>query len=380
MRASRALIHLDLFRRNIRALRERVGGGLKICVPVKADAYGHGALPIARTALEAGAEYLGVAYVQEGAELRAAGIEAPILLLSQPLEEEFAELAGLDLIPFVSEPAFVEGLARAAKRAGKNLAVHLKIDSGMGRAGCRPDEAAGLAARIAAAGALRLGGVATHLAVSDSPEPEDLAYTKAQLARFREAVDSVKAAGFDPGIVHAANSGALVFHEDSWFDMVRPGILLYGYSPAGPGGPVPVKPVMELRSAVTLIKKLFRGETVSYGRAWTAPEDTLIATIPLGYADGLRRGLSGKWRVNIGGRSYPLVGRICMDQCMVNLGPGGDRIRSGDELIVFGDPQGEAGDAAQMADILGTIPYEITCGIGKRVPRVYVRETPGNPV
>ncbi|MDR3191431.1 MAG: alanine racemase [Treponema sp.] len=373
MRASRAVIHLDVFRENIRAVRERVGGGPKICVPVKADAYGHGALPIARAALEAGAEYLGVAYVQEGAELRAAGIEAPILLFSQPLDEELPELVDLDLIPFVSDPGFVGSLARAAKAAGKNLTVHLKIDSGMGRAGCRPAEAPGMAARIASAGALRLGGVATHLAVSDSPEPEDLAYTKAQLARFREAVDSIKAAGFDPGIVHAANSGALAFHGDAWFDMVRPGILLYGYSTAGSGGPVPVKPVMELRSAVTLIKKLSRGETVSYGRVWTAPEDTLIGTIPLGYGDGLRRGLSGKWRVSIGGRSYPLVGRICMDQCMVNLGPGGDGIHSGDELVVFGGSRGETGDAAQMADILGTIPYEITCGIGKRVPRVYIR-------
>jgi alanine racemase len=369
MRASRAVIHLDLFRENIRAARERVGEGPKICVPVKADAYGHGALPIARAALEAGAEYLAAAYVQEGAELRAAGIEAPILLLSQPLDEEFPELVSLDLIPFVSDAGFVERLARAAKAAGKHLTVHLKIDSGMGRAGCRPGEAAGLAARIASTGALRLGGVATHLAVSDSPEPEDMAYTKAQLARFRGAADSIKAAGFDPGIVHAANSGGLVFHEDSWFDMIRPGILLYGYSPAGPGGPVPVKPVMELRSAVTLIKKLSRGEAVSYGRTWIAPEDTFIATIPLGYADGLRRGLSGKWRVSIGGRSYPLVGRICMDQCMVNLGPEGDRIRSGDELVVFGGSQGD--DAARMADMLGTIPYEITCGIGKRVPRVY---------
>jgi alanine racemase len=373
MRASRAVVHLDLFRENIRVAKRRTGEGPKLCVPVKADAYGHGALPIARTALEAGAEYLAVAFVQEGAELRAAGIEAPILLLSQPLDEEFSELISLDLIPFVSEPDFINRLARAAEAAGKEAAVHLKIDSGMGRAGCCPGEAAGLAARIASAGALRLEGVATHLAVSDSPEPEDLAYTRTQLARFREAVDSIKAAGFDPGIVHAANSGALVFHEDSWFNMVRPGILLYGYSPAGPGGPVPVKPVMELRSAVTMIKKLSRGETVSYGRTWIASEDTLIGTIPLGYADGLRRGLSGKWRINIGGRSYPLVGRICMDQCMVNLGPEGDRIRPGDEAIVFGGSRGSAGDAAQMAGILGTIPYEITCGIGKRVPRVYVQ-------
>jgi alanine racemase len=369
MRATRALIHLDLFRENIRAVKERIGEGPGLCVPVKADAYGHGALPVARAALEAGAAYLAVAYVQEGAELRAAGIQAPILLLSQPLAEEFPELMALDLVPFVSGPDFIDALARAARAEGKNLAVHLKIDSGMGRAGCRPNEAAGLAARIAATGVLHLAGTATHLAVSDSPEPEDLAYTRGQLARFREALDAIRAAGLDPGIVHAANSGALVFHQDSWFDMVRPGILLYGYSPAGPDGPVPVKPVMELLSAVTLIKKIYRGESVSYGRAWTAPEDTLMATIPLGYADGLRRGLSGKWQVNIGGGLYPIAGRICMDQCMVSLGPEGKGIRSGDTVTVFGGSG--AGDAAQMAAVLGTIPYEITCGIGKRVPRVY---------
>jgi alanine racemase len=361
------MVHLDVFRKNIRAVKERIGAGRKLCVPVKADAYGHGALPLARAALEAGAEYLAVAYVQEGAELRAGGIGGPILLFSQPLYEEFSELAALDLIPFVSDSGFIDGLAQTARTRGRTLTVHLKIDTGMGRAGCPPGEAAALAARIVSSGCLRLGGTATHLAVSDSLESADLAYTGEQLARFREALISIKAAGFDPGIVHAANSGGLVFHEDSWFNMVRPGILLYGYSPAGLGGPVPVKPVMELRSAVTLIKKLAGGESVSYGRTWTAPEDTLIATIPVGYADGLRRALSGNWQVSIRGRSLPLVGRICMDQCMVNLGPSepGTPIRQGDEVIVFGD-------AGEMAEKLGTIPYEITCGISKRVPRVYV--------
>jgi alanine racemase len=370
MRASRAVIHLDLFRENIRAVKKRVGEGPKLCVPVKADAYGHGALPLARAALEAGAEYLAVAFVQEGAELRAAGIEAPILLLSQPLEEEFSELVGLDLIPFVSEPDFISRLARAGEAAGKNPVVHLKIDSGMGRAGCRPGEAARLAARIVSTGVLRLGGTATHLAVSDSLREEDRSFTEQQLDSFRRAVESIRSAGIDPGIVHAANTGAVTFHKDAWFDMVRPGILLYGYPPADAEGrpAMAVKPLMELVSRLVFIKDVYKGETVSYGRTWTAPEDTVIGTLPLGYGDGLPRRLGNNWRVLAGGIFRPLAGRICMDQCMVDLGRNSPW-RRWDEVTVFG---GET-HAGIMASLLDTIPYEITCNISRRVPRVYIQ-------
>ncbi|MDR1566416.1 MAG: alanine racemase [Treponema sp.] len=369
MRATKALIHLDNFRHNLETARKKAGEGPAICVPVKADAYGHGAVEIARTALENGAGYLAVAAVSEGAELRQADVKAPVFLFSQALPEEMRDIAALELIPFAGDREAVEALADAAAGTSRTLELHLKVDTGMGRMGCRPEEAADLAAFIASRKNLRLGGMATHLSVSDSQKSEDLMYTKKQLARFREAVDSVRALGLDPGLLHAANSGALCFHEDAFFDLLRPGIFLYGYSPgAGIPGALVSEPVMELRSAVVFIKKVRKGDAVSYGRLWTAPEDAYIATLPAGYADGLPRLLSGRHSVYIRGRAYPLAGRICMDQCMVNLGPE-TSVKRWDEAVIFG-PNAET--AADIAAKTGTIPYEITCNINKRVPRVYI--------
>jgi alanine racemase len=362
----------------MKAVRERIGPGPAICVPLKADAYGHGALRIAGAALESGAECLAVAQVREGAELREGGIGAPILLLSLPAPEELPELIFHRLIPLIPDREFAGEAAAAAERAGKKLLVHLKIDSGMGRLGCPPEEAAALAAHIRSLKSLEYGGTATHLAAADSAEDEDIRYTRVQLARFREAVAAIKKAGIDPGIVHAANSGAVVFHSDACFDMVRPGIALYGYSPGEKSGlALPVSPVMELRTRISFIKELKKGASVSYGRTWTAPRDTVIATIPLGYGDGLPRRLSGRLSVLIRNSLYPLVGRICMDQSMVDLGPDSGVLRW-DEVSVFGGAacsgdmqKGAVYSAADLASLLDTIPYEITCNINKRVERVY---------
>jgi alanine racemase len=369
MRATRAIIHLDAFRRNIRLVRSRIGPGRKLCVPVKADGYGHGAVPLAKTALEEGAAFLAVATVEEGAELRRAGIDAAILLLSVPIPEEIPELAAHRLTPLVGDPDFVTALNAAAEGSAEPLTVHLKVDTGMGRVGCPPESAADLARLIATQKGLRLGGVATHLAVSDSLKAEDQRYTKEQLGRFSSAVAAIRAAGIDPGLVHAANTGALAFHEDAFFDMVRPGILLYGYAPKGAEKILPVRPVMELVSGVVFIKQVRKGDSVSYGRTWVADRDTTIATIPVGYGDGLPRRLSGQgFRVRINGAWYPLAGRICMDQCMLDLGPGA-AVRRWDTVTLFG---GDALSAADIADMLGTISYEITCGVNKRAPRIYV--------
>jgi alanine racemase len=334
-------------------------------VPVKAGAYGHGAVRIARTALAAGASHLAVAAVSEGVELREEGIDAPILLLSQALPEENSEIVRYGLTPLVSDREYVEDLARAAAGAGRRCQVHLKIDTGMGRLGCTPEDAPGLAAFMTAKKSLEYAGTATHLAAADSELPEDRAYTREQLARFRGAVDQIRAAGLDPGIVHAANSGGLLLYEDSWFDMVRPGIFLYGYNLTGTGPAA--EPVMELVTRVSLLKKVKRGESLSYGRTWVSPRNTWAATLPVGYGDGLFRSLSGNWQVFIRGRLYPLVGRICMDQCLADLGPETE-ISRWEEVSVFGGP---APSAAEMAARLHTIPYEITCHIGRRVPRVY---------
>jgi len=372
---TRAIIHLNRFAGNIEAVKARIGQKRRICVPVKADAYGHGALEMAKTSLETGAYCLGTATVAEGIELRKGGITAPILLFTQSHPAEIPAILSAGFIPFVSDEWYARALNEAASSKIK-LPVHLKIDTGMGRSGCPAEEALTFAKYIDTCASLELAGTATHFAVSDSTDAKDIAYTKLQLSRFKEAVDAIKSAGIDPGIVHAANSGAVTLHPDTWFDMVRPGILLYGYKNVEekeildfPFESIHVQPVMELRTTVVMIKRVKKGETVSYGRTWTAPQDTTIATLSVGYADGLPILASNKWQAVIGGKTYPFAGRICMDQCCVDLGQEND-VQRWDEAVIFG---GCAKDAASLAEIAGTIPYEITCNINKRVPRVYER-------
>ncbi len=371
MRATRARIHLGRLKTNIAVIRSRIGTGTAICVPIKADAYGHGAVRVAVAAIRAGASHLAVASVQEGVELRESGIVAPVLLLSLPLPEELPDIVAHRMTPLVADEEFARAVADAAEAAGERTAVHLKIDTGMGRIGCRPEDAASLARLVSGMDSLAIQGTSTHLAVADSLDPGDFAYTKAQIALFSEALLSIRQAGVDPGIAHAANSGGVALHPDSRFDMVRPGLLVYGYQPVdNDPDPLPVEPVMEFDTRIVFLKTVRKGESVSYGRAWTADRDTLIATLPVGYADGLARNLSGRLNALIGDRLYPIVGRICMDQCMVDLGPESE-VKRWDRAVLFGpDPRGPS--AADLARELGTIPYEITCGINRRVPRVYV--------
>jgi alanine racemase len=376
MQATRAIIHLDAFSRNFEAIRERVGAQRLICVAVKADGYGHGAAAISRASLAAGASFLGIARAGEGAALREAGINAAILLFSQPLPEEIPAIIKNRLIPLVCDGEFIEILDQAAAEACVRLPVHLKIDTGMGRMGCFPADAPALARQIASSAALEYAGTATHLAVSDSAAPDDRVFTERQIACFTDALDGIRAAGLNPGIVHAANSGAIIQHPEAWFDMVRPGIVLYGYKAVEEADtglslpPLTAEPVMELRTNVVVIKPVRKGEPVSYGRTWTAPQDTHIAVLPVGYADGLPRLASNNWQAVVGGKTYPLVGRICMDQCTADIGPR-PTVRRWDEVSLFGGP---APSAAILAERVGTIPYEITCNINKRVVRVYEGE------
>jgi alanine racemase len=371
MHPTRAIIHLENLRFNIAEIRKKVGQDIRICVPVKADAYGHGALKIAVAAIRSGATHLAVASAQEGVALREAGIVAPILSFSIPIPEEIPALIGHDIVPFIFDMEYIDEFSRHAAAMNRVVPVHLKIDTGMGRIGCTPEEAPALARRIARDKHLRLEGIATHLAVADANGPDDARYTREQIARFASAVNAIKAEGIDPGIVHAANSGAVISYPEAWFDMVRPGILVYGYLPSPDlKGLIETRPVMELETQVVSIKKIAAGTSVSYGRTWVAEEETYIATLPVGYADGLLRGLSPGLRVRIGEREYPIVGRICMDQCMVDIGPD-PWVQRWDRATVFG-PAPAPSSAETLARILGTIPYEITCGINKRVPRVYV--------
>lgn len=405
MRATRAIIHLDYFKANVLTIKKHIKPQCTICIPVKADAYGHGAISCSIAAIQAGAKFLAVASVQEGSELRSAGIVAPILLLSLPLPEEIPEIIEQELTPLIADEEFVSLLSVETAKRALVYPVHLKVDTGMGRIGCSPEEALPLAKKIQDTRSLRLAGLASHLSVADSTAPEDVQWTKAQISRFSAVCKELEANGISPGIRHIANSGALVLHPEAEFDMVRPGLLAYGYAPIPSMSEIiPVQPVMELESFVVSIKKIAKGQAISYGRTWIAPCDTHIATIPLGYADGLPRSLSGKVSFSIEGRSYPQVGRICMDQCMLDLGPHSD-VQRWDRVLIFGPPSAAAGkvgaadsaggkvgaatgkaggnagaansaaiynSADSLARSIGGIAYEICCGIHRRVPRVYI--------
>mgnify|MGYP002852519812 CR=1 FL=1 len=425
MRATRAIIHLENLEHNISEIRNLIDKNKKICMPVKADGYGHGAVEIARRAVKCGVSCLAVATVDEGIELRKAGIKCPILIFSLPSMEELISLTTYDITPFVFEDYYIDELQKVAMRFVKKLDVYLKVDSGMGRIGCKITDAQHLALKINDCPNLNLAGVATHLCVSDSVKKMDIEFTEKQIENFEWAVNSIRAVKINPGIVTcSASGGVLMYADKAQFDMVRPGILFYGYYPDNSvrdflveenGFAPDFKPVMELKTKIESIKKVEKGTSVSYGRTWFASEDTYIATLPIGYADGLLRHFAGKLSVRINGRMYPIVGRICMDQCMVDLGSDcgekdGKKIKVWDDVVIFGpEESGEGGTMADfssgeflvkntadtlaqiaacgsavsgnaacgntadtLAQIADTISYEITCSINKRVPRVYV--------
>jgi len=358
--------------------------GVKLCIPVKADAYGHGAVPVAHTAVDCGADYLAVAAVSEGVELRKAGITLPILVLSLPQPSEFTEIIERHLTPSLCDSELIKMLNVTATAMGRRVPIHLKVDTGMGRIGCSPKEAPDLAKLIFQSQGVSLEGVFTHFAVSDSLLPEDVAYTKRQIETFQRVIQSIRDLGIEPGICHAANSAAVFQYPEAHFDMVRPGLVIYGYYPGditeeylngkNPQEPVHLKPLMDVRSSIVAIKQVKRGESISYGRQWVAQEDCHVGVIPAGYGDGLLRRYGENLQVTINGRLYPVCGRICMDQCMIYLGVDSP-VSRWDEVIVFGPREHGALQSAQdIADKAGTISYEITCGIDQRVPRVYKDE------
>lgn len=370
MRATQAHINLDNLHENINIIKKYIKSGTKLCCAVKADGYGHGAVRVSVAALKAGASFLAVASISEGIELREAGIVAPILSLSLPLKDEIPSLIVHSITPLVFDTEFIDQLNEVAISMHRKIPVHLKIDTGMGRVGCSKEEAATLAKKIAFTEGLYLEGVCTHLACADSLLEDDIAYTKKQISNFSYAVEQIKKEGINPGILHCSNSGAIFLHPEAHFDMVRPGIVIYGYSSCAKEMGIELKPVMEFSSQIVAIKHFKKGDSVSYDRTWVAKEDCDIGVIPAGYADGLLRCLSPGLEVSINGRMYPIVGRICMDQCMVYLGKDYD-VKRWDKVIFFG-PEKNCNTAEDLANSIETISYEILCGVNKRVPRIYV--------
>lgn len=357
--------------------------GAQVLVAVKANGYGHGAVEVSRYLAGQGlADWFGVATVPEGVELRAAGIDQPILKFSPVLcsdELEAALAAGISLT--VHDRAGIDAVAHAAA-AGRPVGVHLAIDTGMRRVGCEPADAALLAEHIASHPGLRFEGIFTHLPISDVPAGQD--FTRTQLRLFNDIVGQIQQARAGAGLaavplVHAANSGAVLGHDLAGTTMVRPGIMAYGYYPDAAGTPrtVELRQALAWKSRVSHVKRIGQGETVGYGRTWTAPTDRWIATVPIGYADGYSRLNSNRGRMLVGGRSHPVAGRVCMDQTMLDLGPTRPDepapARVGDEVVVLGAQGSEFISTDELAGLMGTISYEVVCLIAPRVPRSYLR-------
>lgn len=365
--SSIATTRLDHLRANLDAVRARVGGRA-VLAAVKADAYGHGAVAVSRMIERTGAaDWLGVATVGEGLELRAAGVTLPVLKLSVARGEEVAAAvaAGLTLC-VVDEDSILEAGA-AATALGTTASVHLKVDTGMRRIGCEPELAPSLAQRVDATPGVRLEGLFSHLPISDSPRGEE--FTRGQVALFARTAREVEAARGPVPLKHLANSGAVLGHPDTWFDLVRPGIMIYGaYPDPEAARTVPLLPALEWRTRVSFVKRVPAGETVGYGRTWTAPRDTWIATVPVGYGDGYSRLLSNRGRMLVRGASYPIAGRVCMDQTMIDLGPDTD-VTVGDEVVLVGRSGTDEITTSEVAGLMGTIPYEVTCLITRRVGR-----------
>jgi alanine racemase len=367
-----AEIDLDAVRENVRALRE-MSAPARVLAVVKAQGYGHGAVPVARAALEAGATGLGVALVEEGIELREAHVDAPIFVLSEPVPAAAPSVVAHRLTPVVYTLTGIDALAKAVADRGahEQLDVHLKVDTGMHRVGCRAEDAVDLATQVVDRPELRLAGVCTHLAVADEP---DNPYTAEQLARFRAVLDAIGERGLPTGVVHASNTAGAIEWPDARFDMVRIGIGIYGIAPADAlDGRVALRPAMSVKARVSHVKEVGAGERLSYGLRYETSRPTRIATVPIGYADGVPRELphhGGEALVH--GRRCAMAGTVTMDQLMLDVGD--LPVEAGDEVVLIGRQGDEEITAAAWARAMGTIAYTIVCGIGPRVPRTYTGE------
>jgi alanine racemase len=365
-----ALIDLDAIAHNIGVLRENAGEAAVMAV-VKADGYGHGAIEVARVALAAGVAELGVATLEEALALRAGGIAAPVLSWLHLADEDFAPAIAADIQLGVSSPRHLAAVVAAARAVGHPAVVSIKVDTGLNRNGVAaaewPQFLDGLA-RAQAEGVVEVRGLFSHLVFADEPTNPVISL---QAERLSEALAQARRSGVRPQVVHLANSAATLTRPDLGFSMVRPGIAVYGLSPVPAAGTFGLRPAMTLRARVALVKSVAAGEAVSYGHLWTAPRETTVALLPIGYADGVPRVLTNRLEVWLGGERRPVVGRICMDQVVVDCGPGGAGVHEGD-VAVFWGPGDEGEPRAQdWANALETIHYEVVTGVHGRVKRTY---------
>ncbi|HZP63768.1 MAG TPA: alanine racemase [Terriglobales bacterium] len=372
-----AEVSLEALRQNFRMVQRHIGVGVMVCAVVKADGYGHGAVECARALVNEGAQWLGVTSLDEAIPLREAAIASRILLMTGFWRGEEEEIVHLKLTPTVWETEQIELLERAASALGVRHPVHLKVDTGMGRLGVALADFPRVCSALQAAPHLTLEGVSTHLSSSevlDSPSAEE------QLRQFAEAVRLLKKEGFDPPLIHAANTGAVISRRESWNTMVRPGIALYGYyapferagrEVSGSGLRLAVKPVLTWKTRVLSLRDVRANQALGYGGTYVTKAPARIAVLPVGYADGFNRALSSRGRVIVREHYAPIVGRISMDLTLVDV-TGLQGIQVGDEVILLGSSDGLSVDAREHAELANTIVYEVLCGISKRVPRKFL--------
>ncbi len=366
-RPTLAKIDLHALAHNFREVEKRAGERSILAV-VKARAYGHGAVPVSRRLLDLGADVLGVALVEEGRELRDADIQAPVLVMGAVFPEQAGEIVRLGLTPVIASLAVARALADAAQGQGTRAAVHVKIDTGMGRIGLVPEAAPDFIAEAVKLKGIHIEGLMTHFADADL---RDKQFAATQADRFEKLINALESRGLPVPVRHAANSAAVLDYRRALFTMVRPGLMLYGYNPLEGGMDADLRPVLSLVTRVAFLKRVPAGTPISYGRTFITGRESLIATIPIGYADGYGRGLSNRGEALVRGKRVPVAGRVCMDMTMLDVTdvPG---VREGDEVVLIGAQGSERITAGDIAAATGTIPYEVLCAIGSRVPRVYV--------
>lgn len=363
-----ATIDLSALAHNAAQVRRCLGSSCEIIAVVKANAYGHGSVEITQALQHLGIARFGVATIEEGQALRAAGIQTPIVVLGALLPQQLPDLLAHRLTPVIHEPAIAKALAKQVPPTVQPYAVHIKVETGMGRLGLTLEELPTILNGKELEGPLRLEGLMTHLADADG---DNGAFSEEQLARFRTAIDTVERSGFKVPVIHAANSSAIVRYPSFHFSAVRPGISLYGYHtlPASVTPP-DLKPILSLSTTVVQVRTLSPGASVSYNRTFVAKRPSRIAVLPIGYADGFNRLLSNRGAVLVRGQQAPVVGNVCMDMTMVDVTDIA-AVRTEDQAVVIGRQGSLAIWADDIADRLGTIPYEVLCAIGPRVPRHY---------
>jgi alanine racemase len=357
----------------MQAIRRVVGPDCEILGVVKADAYGHGAIPVARIALNNGATWLGVALVEEGIALRRSGIIVPILVLAQLFPAQAQAALRYNLSCATATYEFAEALSNAAVKEGKKAKCHVKVDTGMGRIGVYPTQAVSFVKRIAMLPNIEIEGIFTHLATA---EDEDRTFLYRQLSLFDDTISALRHNGIQVQYCHAANSVAAVTVPEARFDIVRPGIFLYGLTPLHGERArrlrteLDILPALSLKTRVGFVKRLPRGASIGYGATYTLDKDSTIATLPIGYADGFPRALSNCGEVLVRGNRFPVVGRVCMDECMVSADD--FEVDVEDEVVLIGRQGKEEIAAEDVAEKADTVAHEILCGISRRVPRVYL--------